>query len=355
MPNLKDSWSSFTVEELFERIIPTKGKTTGELISGNDVPYIAAAKTNNGYVSMCSKKEHPEWISKGNAIVFVQLGDGAAGIAHYVPMDFIGMNGKTSCGYNSKITKNSGVFIAKCLSSNKAIFSHGHSWTGRRLLTTKTMLPTNESGEPDYQYMANYSKSKVQAMLDRYKAYAEKELSKIEYKEILPLYEKEWKNYFIPFVFEKIKRGKRLKKADHIKGLIPYVSSTGNNNGVDAYIEALQGTRTFSSCISLANSGSVGKAFYEPFKFVASDHVTSLKTDGFTKYLYLFICSAIEKQSCNYNFNREINEPRIKKMQIMLPSTSEGSPDYEYMEQYAKNLMYKKYNQYLSYLKSKNC
>lgn len=38
---------------------------------------------------------------------------------------------------------------------------------------------------------------------------------------------------------------------------------------------------------------------------------------------------------------------------IMLPVTDDGTPDYEYMEQYAKNLMLRKYKQYLSYLDSK--
>lgn len=161
-------WSDFKVEKLFTEIRPTKGQTTGQLIEGGDVPYIAASKNNNGYVSMCSSKEHPEWVSNGNAIVFVQLGDGAAGIAHYVPMDFIGMSGKTSCGYNPCLTEYSGIFIAKCLSSNKAIFSHGHSWTGRRLLNTKTMLPIDNDGEPNYSYMEQYVKN---MMLRKYKQY----------------------------------------------------------------------------------------------------------------------------------------------------------------------------------------
>ena len=37
----------------------------------------------------------------------------------------------------------------------------------------------------------------------------------------------------------------------------------------------------------------------------------------------------------------------------MLPVTDDSAPDYEYMEQYAKNLMLRKYKQYLSYLDSK--
>lgn len=163
------------------------------------------------------------------------------------------------------------------------------------------------------------------------------------------LSDKEWNNHLMPDIFKSIQRGKRLKKADHVEGFVPYVSSTANNNGVDGYIEAIRGTRVFEDCISLANSGSVGKAFYEPFKFVASDHVTSLKNDRFNKLQYLFIASSIEKQGSNFNFNREINDDRIKKMQMMLPVTDDGEPDYDYMSDYVreyKETMLAKYRNY---------
>lgn len=162
-------WKAFEVQSLFDEIISTKGKTTGQLVEGNDVPYIAAAKKNNGFSKMCSKEEHPEWVSKGNAIVFVQLGNGAAGIAHYLPMDFIGMSGKTAAGYIDRhLNLYSGLFLAHCLSVNKEKFSHGHSWTGRRLLTTRVMLPANTDGSPDWNYMEQYVKN---LMFEKYQYY----------------------------------------------------------------------------------------------------------------------------------------------------------------------------------------
>lgn len=213
------------------------------------------------------------------------------------------------------------------------------------------MLPVTDSGEPDYEYMAEYTRQIRKAMLAKYRAYVEERIAEIgEIVEIPALDEKEWSHFKMPGVFNTIQRGKRLKNADHVPGNVPYISSTANNNGVDDYIEATSGTRVFGDCISLANSGSVGTAFYEPFEFVASDHVTVLKTDGLTKYTYLFMTSMIEKQGSNFNFNREINDARIRNMQLMLPVTDSGEPDYEYMEQYSKNMMLRKYRQYLTFL-----
>ena len=169
----------------------------------------------------------------------------------------------------------------------------------------------------------------------------------------MKLNDREWKDFAVPYIFQSIQRGKRLKKADHISGIVPYVSSTANNNGVDAYIEATKGTRAFKNCISLANSGSVGTAFYEPFTFVASDHVTSLKREGTSQYVYLFLTAVLEQQKSNFNFNREINDLRIKKMRVMLPIDDNDEPDYQFMEDYMKDLMEKKRNQYYEYVEQR--
>lgn len=165
----------------------------------------------------------------------------------------------------------------------------------------------------------------------------------------MQLSDREWKDFAVPEIFQNIQRGKRLKKAHHVAGIVPYVSSTANNNGVDAYIEATRGTRIFENCISLANSGSVGVAFYEPFAFVASDHVTSLKRENTSKYVYLFFTAVLEQQKSNFDFNREINDLRIKKMRVMLPVDDNDEPDYQFMEDYMKELMVAKRKQYQKY------
>lgn len=166
----------------------------------------------------------------------------------------------------------------------------------------------------------------------------------------MQLSDREWKDFAVPEIFQNIQRGKRLKKAHHVAGIVPYVSSTANNNGVDAYIEATKGTRVFENCISLANSGSVGVAFYEPFAFVASDHVTSLKRENTSKYVYLFLTAVLEQQKSNFDFNREINDLRIKKMRVMLPVDNNDEPDYQFMEDYMKELMIVKRKQYQKYV-----
>lgn len=190
-------------------------------------------------------------------------------------------------------------------------------------------------------------------LVTRYKAHLNDQLAKLEFKNIESLSEKEWRNFNLPEIFTATKRGKRYKTSDHVPGDIPYVSSSGLNNGVNGFVSSGTGTRMFENCISLANSGTVGKAFYEPFPFIASDHVTSLTNPAFNQSIYMFLCAVLEQQRGNFSFNREINDSRIKRIQIMLPVDDSGKPDYLYMEQYIKNLMIKKYRQYLIFLEQR--
>ncbi|RHG59895.1 restriction endonuclease subunit S [Coprococcus comes] len=170
---------------------------------------------------------------------------------------------------------------------------------------------------------------------------------------MLQLSDREWKPFFLTELFTTIQRGKRLKSENHMVGKTPYVSSSALNNGVDNFISNTDKVRVFSNCLSLANSGSVGSSFYEPFAFVASDHITHLKNERYSKYHYLFIASITNRLSQKYNFNREINDNRISREKIMLPINEQGDLDLDFMEQYIKEREVKLLQKYKSFI-SKN-
>jgi len=154
-----ENWKFYEVNHLFPVIKPTKGSTTNELIPGNEIAYIAAKKDSNGLDMMCSKEGNKQFISEGNCIVFIQLGAGSAGYTLYQEKDFIGMSGKTSCGYNDKLNKYNSLFLVTILDQERPKFSFGRSWTGNRLTSTKIKLPATKQGDPDWMFMENYIKS----------------------------------------------------------------------------------------------------------------------------------------------------------------------------------------------------
>ena len=147
-----------------------------------------------------------------------------------------------------------------------------------------------------------------------------------------------WGTFYLRDVFTEIRRGKRLKTEDHITGNVPYVSSSAINNGVDNFIGNNDGVRKFNDCMTIANSGSVGKTFYHDYEFVASDHITALKAPNMDRYIYLFIAAMAQRLEEKYSFNREINETRINREKIMLPPAPSGLPDWQLMHSYMLSL-----------------
>lgn len=191
------------------------------------------------------------------------------------------------------------------------------------------------------------------SMIMQGRQYLFTETKNLQHRDVPPLETKTWKDFFLKKLFPSIQRGRRLVKEHQITGNMPYVSSTALNNGIDNFICNSVGVRKFSNCLSIANSGSVGSSFYEPFTYVASDHVTHLKNDRMNMYHYLFIATLTRRMSEKYNFNREINDFRISKEKIILPVSASGEIDYDYMEQYIKNLMLRKYKDYATYRERK--
>ena len=60
----------------------------------------------------------------------------------------------------------------------------------------------------------------------------------------------------------------------------------------------------------------------------------------------------LNRLSEKYNFNREINDTRISREKVLLPIDENGKPNYTLMEQYAKHIVFKKYDSYIEYCKT---
>jgi len=286
-------------------------------------------------------------VTKGNCIVFICDGQGSIGYSIYKEHDFVGST-TLKVGRYSGINRYNANFIVSALDKNRIIYNYGYKRTEKRLKNETIYLPADINGEPDFELMEQYIRNLERQKREQYVSIAKERRAKLS-EHILPkLEEMRWKEFFIVDLFPEIKRGKRLTKANQEKGDVPYVSSTGLNNGVDNFIDIKDEMRSYSNCLSIANSGSVGASFYEPFKYVASDHVTHLKNENFSKYVYFFIASLTNRWSEKYNYNREINDKRISREKIVLPVKEDDTPDYEYMEKYMENIFQKKYDEYIN-------
>lgn len=338
--NLKDKeWKVFEIRKIFDT---DKGVYLHQKnITRGDIPYITAKSINNGLHSLIGNSN----LFNGNCITVEKINLSA----YYQEKPFY-CSHDVSVISNAYLNRYNAIFICSMINRQGFKYSYGRQAQLNVVKEEKILLPINAEGEPDYAFMEQYVREQETKKANTYKAYITKRIAKLDdIKTVEALSVKEWKEFFITDVFTKIQRGKRLKKDDHIKGDMPYVSSTAINNGVDGFIRNKEKVRMFKNCLTLANSGSVGATFYQPFQLVASDHVTKLENENYNKYVYLFIAHMVSRLSEKYSFNREINDTRIKREKIMLPVNLKGEPDYDYMEQYMKALEYKKLKVYLDW------
>lgn len=56
------------------------------------------------------------------------------------------------------------------------------------------------------------------------------------------------------------------------------------------------------------------------------------------------------QQREKYSYGYKMGTGRLRRQYIQLPIKSAGIPDYEYMEQYIKNIIVQKYKAYLEYV-----
>jgi len=206
----------------------------------------------------------------------------------------------------------------------------------KHLVNIKIKLPIDKNNGPDWKYMEDYMKKIFNSHKNPNFKKLEELPKKIKSEEKINL--SKWKKFNLTELFN-YKRGKRYKKADHKEGDIAYISSSAKNNGIDNFVNPPSELTIYENCITLANSGSVGKCFYHNYKFVPSDHVHVLwlKNGKLKKEIALFLIAVIEQNKDKFMFNKEISESTIKEIEFFLPIKND-KPDWVFMENYIENM-----------------
>lgn len=119
---------------------------------------------------------------------------------------------------------------------------------------------------------------------------------------------------------------------------------------VDKHIK-LEGALISMEINAVVDYAVNGALFYAQHlaKNTSYKKVLTLHDYNKNKFVSIFITNQIMIQGKNYNYSRKMGTQRLKKQKIMLPATSKGEPDYDYMEQYIKNVMIRKYGDYLQF------
>ena len=310
------------------------------------IPYITRTDMQNGINMFITDKQNNRYnIDEGNVIT---IGLDTQTVFYQPTAFYTGQNIQVLS--NNNLNKYTAMFIIPSIKIQMQKFNWGgNGATLGRLNRTRLILPINSQGQPNWQFMEDYIKQEQKQQVQKIIAYYEQKLVELA-GDVVGLDKVEWKTFRFTEVFQEIQRGKRLTKANQTDGPKPYISSTSENNGVDAFIGNEIGVRKFEDVLTIANSGSVGSTFYQQFEFVASDHVTALKSENADKYAYLFLSTVVKRLEEKYSFNREINDTRIKREKLILPVDKEGNPNFQYMSDFVKKLELDKVQEVLEYI-----
>ena len=350
-------WQEFFIggqDGLFEISSSSSGIDKNKLLvaeNKTDIPYITRTDEANGINLFISEEQKGKYdLDEGNVI---SIGLDTQTVFYQPHKFYTGQNIQVLRHEN--LNNLTAEFLIPLIKVQMQKFNWGgNGATLGRLSKTKLMLPITKQNHIDWQFMEQYSQSVFETKQEKYIDYIKKVLAKLEYREIVPLKEKEWREFAIEDIM-RVKSGKRLTKANMTKGNKPFIGSTDSNNGITEFVSNTNESEDFN-ILGVNYNGSVVENFYHPYKAIFSDDVKrlSLKNIEGNEYLYLFIKNSILKQKNKYQYSYKFNGERLKRQKILLPIKNREEPDYEYMEQYIKNIEYKKIRQYLDFLES-NC
>jgi len=177
LPLKEKTWKPFLLSSIF--ILETgKGKGLNHLVQVSDgISYLGATNRNNGV--LCYVKPEPKLVQQGNGIAFIRNGEGSIGYSVYKTEPFIASSDLT-IGYSDKLNRYTGLFITTVADTVRGKYNFNYKRSEKRLSKEFLNLPINETGEPDWEYMEQYTKMTFRQKLMKYLEY--KELSIAEPK-----------------------------------------------------------------------------------------------------------------------------------------------------------------------------
>lgn len=325
-------WGTFHVGDIFT-IKNGKGITKEE-IENNPGDFIAvqSGEENNGCIGKIDKQYCMDcgYVVSNEACLTVAR-SGSAGFVSYQ---------KNGCvvGDSAKILelktpdKNSDnvmLFLQGILTRLRFKYTYGRKVTYDKYASEVIKLPISDDGSPDWNFMESYMRTLHHKPLT----------TKNKVGCAIPLGVQEWQNFKLTDLFE-ITNCIPHDLGNLETGEVPFIGRTATNNGLQGFVDVPDNEINDGNCISLSRVAS-NVALWQCRPFTTSQHITTFRSKNMNIYSGMFICAMMNKyMEGRFSYGRTIGEKDIKDFTIKLPSTKDGTPDWQFMEDYIKLLPY---------------
>lgn len=338
-------WAVFVFENIFTIWSTNSGIDKNKLNnSQGKIPYITRTDKNNAIDFFIGVQDEKYKIDNGNVIT---IGLDTQTVFYQPYSFYTGQNIQILS--NNNLNYYTSLFLIPLIKIQMEKFNWGgNGATLTRLKRSKIILPINSNNLPDYTFMEQFMQYKEKENLIKLTTYINRRIEQVkDFKPVEPLAKKSWGEFFIEDVFY-INAGKRLTKADMIKGETPFIGASDSNNGITNFVSNTNSSLD-SNILGVNYNGSVVENFYHPYKAIFSDDVKrlSLKEVKGSEFLYLFIKTMILKQKSKFQYAYKFNETRMLRQKLLFPIDKKGKIDYDYMENYIKKIEYEKLTKYI--------
>lgn len=334
-------WKAFFVGDLFD-IINGKGITTEEIENyPGDLEAVQSGEGNNGVMghidkAYCCRKGYPYCeepcltVARSGTSGFVSfhqngcvVGDSAKILLLKEP------RAKTIQVY---------LFMQTLLAANHFKYTYGRKVTEALYKETAVKLPASSDGKPDWQWMESYIDSLHSEPLKTNNAD----------KAILDAFVfdiREWREFRVEELFDSIYKvasydDSELERVDvWSEKAIPYVTRTDLDNSVKSLVLSA-GLANIEAGNAIVIGDTTSTISYQPGPFVAGEHIIAARADWMNKYTGLFITCLLRQERYRYSYGRAYKLDSIRNTEIRLPVTSDGVPDWQWMESYIELLPY---------------
>lgn len=323
-------WKAFRLGDLFDIIRGTS--RTMRMLNAGAMPVIAAARAEQGVAGHYDVS--PEY---ADAITVSCNGVGC-GSVFYHDGQFAITGDASVMQEKQEMTREAKLFVAAiCDSLFFAKYSYAEKCNPAGLAEELISLPATPDGQPDWAYMDAY----MSEVLKKEEVFAE-HLASLTAEAVADGHKLDtsgWKAFRLGDLFE-IRKGRRLTKAVQIEGDTAFIGATMFNNGVTAFIG--NNEHVFPGhCLSVCYNGAVGVTFFQKDDFWASDDVNALYSKTAVSDLCLMFMAPLIEQVGKQNFAYvdKWTQELMAVSEIYLPVTSDGQPDWAWMEQYMQQQM----------------
>ena len=157
-----------------------------------------------------------------------------------------------------------------------------------------------------------------------------------------------WKEFSIGELFKtelknnklQVPTGASIKKKNLIDGNVPRITVTGINNGIYGNFDCNIKTNDYRIYENFISVSFLGTIFYHPYKASLDMKVHCLKPKNITlnKYTGLFFVTAIKASLRDSSYADQLSSTVLPEMNIKLPISSTGEPDYIFMENFMRDI-----------------